>query len=149
MNIYVYQRDDVVAVVVECPWQRPTGDFEAALRARHEQEDVSGRLRMERCALFFPVRDELVKRLGLQDIAREDMEPDFGALLHHTHAQILTAHCTKLLDTDGCRQARRAGAHYDDVILHRLTRLYATAAQTTERQGTCNPALERSSRPPV
>ena len=67
-------------------------------------------------ALVLPVGDQRVEPARIEDRAGQDMRSDLGAFFQHHDVQI----GIQLLEADRCRQARRACAHDDHVILHRL-----------------------------
>ena len=111
----VAQRGDVVAVVVHERRHGPHRQLKAALRPE-QQEDVLVDRGLQRRPQLFPVGQQLVEALGVDDRAGQDMRADLCALFQHRDGDL----GVELLQPDRRGQARGARADDDDVVFHRF-----------------------------
>ena len=81
--------------------------------------------RCRRGSSVAPIGNELVEGARLEDVAREDVRADLGALLDDAHAEILALLHRELLQPDRGRETGWPGADRDDIIFHRFARLIA------------------------
>jgi len=88
---------------------------ERALGTQHI-ETVLGHRRIQRCALFFPVRDKFIEGDGIDHGAGEDMGADFRTFFQYANRDI----GGQLFQADGGGEAGWAGAHDDNIIFHRF-----------------------------
>ena len=113
----IAKRDDIVAVIVHLRrgWQaeRP------ALGQEHEL--VGGDWRVEWRAALLPVWDQLVQGTRLKHSARKDVRANLTAFFNQAHFEVAPCLGGKLLQPDGCRQARRAAANDHDIEFHCFT----------------------------
>ncbi len=117
----VAEADDVIALVVHRQGHEPVGRAVCALRGE-EQDVVAGHRLVQRRAELLPVRYQLGDRSRVHHRARQDVRAGLGSFLEHDHRHFLAVLGGELLHPDRRRQARRSGAHHDDVVLHRLAR---------------------------
>lgn len=100
----------IVAVLrVKVALTAPDGDCEAA-GCGEETEFVLVYGRVNRCALLFPVGDEFVEGVRLDDGTGEDVAPDFGRFLDDAYANVFAVLLGELFGTDCGTEARRTTA---------------------------------------
>jgi hypothetical protein len=110
---------DVVAVVPEAFREHPSGNA-ACGRSGEEEEPVLGDGLVQRGAARLPVREELRERHRIDHRAGEDVRADLRSLLDHAHGELAARGRRQLLQPDRRGEARGAGAHDHDVVLHRF-----------------------------
>src|SRR5690606_25457396 len=76
---------------------------------------------IERCAQFFPVREQLCQGAVFDNSTRQNMSADFGAFFNQADGNFLAGLFGQLFETTGSRQAGRAAADDDYVIFHYIT----------------------------
>ena len=86
-----------------------------------EHELVGGDWRVEGRAALFPVRNQLVQGAWLEHCARQDVRANLTAFFNQAHFEVAPRLGGKLLQPDGCRQARRAAANDHDIEFHCFT----------------------------
>ena len=87
-----------------------------------EQDAVFRHGGIERRAQLFPVRNEFINRARVHHCARQNVGADFAAFFQHADRYFLAFLSRQLLETDRRRQAGRAAADDNDVVLHRFAR---------------------------
>ncbi len=115
----VAQRDDVVAMVVHLGRHEGDRDLEAALLGQEKELLVRDR-RVQRCAPFLPVGEQLVHGARLHDRAREDVRPHFRAFFQNADRDVRAAFLGELTQLDRRRQASRPGPDDHHVVFHVL-----------------------------
>ena len=108
------EADDVVAVIVHL---RRVGQL-VGLRLRQVDEVVFGRRRIERRALFLPVRNQLVQGARFQHGARKQMRAHFRALFQDADGNLALLLGCQLFQPDRRTQARWPGADDHDIVFH-------------------------------
>mmetsp|Transcript_68331 Transcript_68331/g.160665 ORF Transcript_68331/g.160665 Transcript_68331/m.160665 type:complete len:284 (-) Transcript_68331:109-960(-) len=67
-----------------------------------------------------PVRKKFIERAWFENVAGENMRPNFRALLHNTDSQISALSFSELLQPECGGEPCRTGSHNHDIILHVL-----------------------------
>ena len=97
----------------------------ARLGKQHKGVLVDGGL--DRRTSLFPVGDEFIESARLEDVPRQNVRADLGALLDDANAKIFARLERELLQPNRGRKPRRPRANSDDIVLHHIARLRVAA----------------------
>ena len=131
--------DDVIAVVVHGPGDQCIGDDLRFLVILEQHDLVTGDGRLERCAAFGPVGEQLGQCTRFEHGAGQDVRADFRTFLDHADRQLLLGRVGLLHQSAGRRQAGRAGTDDDHVEIHEFA-FHDPSPQSLRRQGPADPA---------
>ena len=88
------------------------------LLAREDQEAVLGHRRVDRRALRFPIRQQLVQRARVDDRAGKDVRARLRSLLDHADGDFFACARRELLEANRRGEPRRPRSDDDNVEFH-------------------------------
>lgn len=114
-NTEVAQTDDEIAMIVNTRWQKHVWNINMFF-FKQDCEFVFSHRSSQRCLiihkntqnsypLFFPIRNQLIKSFGLEDVSRQDMRTDLRTFLNEAHRYLFIVLLLQLFHSNCSRQA--------------------------------------------